>query len=132
MTSSTSLTKFNMPVKKGSTAIPVHSRKMANSSAVIASKCKLLIGVVQSMLRYGGSIWPKALGTNRNVKRLERTHRIMSSRVPCIYRTVSKEAVCFIAGMTLIGFFIKEVVQCFNQRGFRGVRHVITDQMCVG
>lgn len=69
------------------------SRMMSNSSAVIASNRKLLAGVVQSILRYGGSIWSKVLSTIRNLRRLESTHRIMCLRIASAYRTISKEAV---------------------------------------
>lgn len=114
--------------KRASTAIAALSRMMSNSSAVIASKRKLLASVALSILRYGGPIWSKALRTNRNLKRLESTYRIMCLRVASAYRTVSKEAVCIIAGMTPIGLIIKEDVQCFNQRGTRGVRDTCKEE----
>ena len=75
-----------------------------------------------SILRYGGPAWAKALRTKSYLDKLESTHRLISLRVASAYRTVSYDAICVIASMMPIGNIIKEDVECFEQRGERGIR----------
>lgn len=110
--------------KKASTAIQALSRMMSNSSAVCASKRRLLAGVATSILRYGGPAWSSALYIDRNLQKLESTYRLMCLRVASAYRTVSKDAVCVIAGMMPIGIIIKEDDECFDLRGTNGARNL--------
>lgn len=111
--------------KKASMAISALSRMMSNSSAVYASKRKLLASVAVSILRYGGPAWASALGTDCHRGKLESTHRLMCLRVASAYRTVSRDAVCVIASMMPIGIVVMEDVECFDQRGTSGVRRTI-------
>lgn len=108
--------------KRASTAIVALSRMMSNSSAVYASKRKLLAGVALSILRYGSPAWGTALSTDSYRGKLESTYRLMCLRVASAYRTVSYDAVCVISGMMPIGIVIGEDAECFDMRGTRGIR----------
>jgi RNA binding protein fox-1 len=110
--------------KRASMAIMALSKIMSNSSAIVSSKRKLLTAVAVSILRYGAAAWSKALVVNRNVKRLESTHRLMCLRVVSAYRTVSKDAVCVLAGMMPIALVVAEDEECFERRGIRGARRI--------
>lgn len=108
--------------KRASMAIGALSRIMSNSSAISSSKRKLLASVAVSILRYGAAAWSSAMAVKRNVKRLESTHRLMCLRVASAYRTVSKDAICVLAGMMPIALVVAEDVECFELRGTRGAR----------
>lgn len=108
--------------KRASTAIVALSRMMSNSSAVYASKRKLLASVASSILRYGGPAWGTALSTDSYRSKLESTYRLMCLRVASAYRTVSHDALCVITGMMPIGILIMEDIECFEMRGTRGIR----------
>ena len=110
--------------KRASAAVVALSRMMSNSSAVSASKRKLLAGVATSILRYGGPAWSSALGTASYRGKLESTYRLMCLRVASAYRTVSHDAVCVVAGMMPIGIIIKEDVDCHDLRGASGARKI--------
>lgn len=94
--------------KRASTAIAALSRMMSNSSAVYASKRKLLASVATSILRYGGPAWGTALSTKCYRRKLESTYRLMCLRVASAYRTVSHDALCVITGMVPISILISE------------------------
>ena len=108
--------------KRASSAIAALSRMMSNSSAVYGSKRRLLASVVSSILRYGGPVWSRALGTNSYRGKLESTYRLMCLRVASAYRTVSYDAICVLSGMMPISIAIKEDRECFDQRDTRGIR----------
>lgn len=108
--------------KRASVAVMALSRMMSNSSAVVSSKRKLLASVAVSILRYGAAAWSNALKLQRNVDRLESVHRLMCLRVASAYRTVSKDAVCVLAGMMPIALVLAEDVECYDERGTRGAR----------
>ena len=108
--------------RRASVAIASLSRMMANSSAVCASKRRLLANVATSILRYGGPAWVTALRTESYLGRLESTYRVMCLRVASAYRTVSHEAVCVVAGMMPIRLILREDAECYNLRGNSGVR----------
>ncbi|EDW87005.2 uncharacterized protein Dwil_GK21198, partial [Drosophila willistoni] len=108
--------------KRASTAIVALSRMMSNSSAVYASKRKLLASVASSILRYGGPAWGTALSTKSYRSKLESTYRLMCLRVASAYRTVSHDSLCVITGMVPIGILIMEDIECFEMRGTRGIR----------
>ncbi|XP_055522533.1 uncharacterized protein LOC129716720 [Wyeomyia smithii] len=108
--------------KKAATTIAALSRMMSNSSAVFSSRRKLLASVATSILRYGGPVWSEALGTSSYRDKLESTYRLMCLRVACVYRTVSYEAICVLAGMMPISIIVKEDEECFDQRDTRGIR----------
>ncbi|XP_062537990.1 uncharacterized protein LOC134206304 [Armigeres subalbatus] len=66
--------------RKASTAIAALSRMMSNSSGVRSSRRRLLAGVAVSILRNSGPAWASALGVDRNLQKLESTHRLMCLR----------------------------------------------------
>lgn len=110
--------------KRASMAIAALSKIMSNSSAIVSSKRRLLATVAVSILRYGAAAWSSALVAKRNVERLESTHRLMALRVISAYRTVSKDAVCVLAGMMPIALVVSEDEECFASRGTRGARRI--------
>jgi hypothetical protein len=95
---------------------------MSNSSAISASKRRFLAGVTSSILRYGGPAWSAALTIQCHRTKLESAYRLICLRVARAYRTVSKEAVCVIAGMMPIAITINEDVECYNHRGTQHTR----------
>lgn len=114
--------------KRASTAIAALSRMMSNSSAVYASKRKLLASIATSILRYGGPALGTALSTKYRWKQQESTYRLMCLRVASAYRTVSHDALCVITGMVPISILISEDMECFEMRGTRGIRR--TARIC--
>lgn len=111
--------------EKAAKAINAISRIMPNNLGPSSSKRRLLATVSTSVLRYGGPAWIAALDTQRNLRKLNSTFRLMAMRVASSYRTISSEAVCVIAGMIPIGITLVEDSECYRQREIRGVRKVM-------
>jgi hypothetical protein len=115
----------NYACGRANAATAALTRIMSNSSAISASKRRLLAGVTSSILRYGGPAWSEALNIQCHRTKLERAYRLICLRVARAYRTVSKEAVCVIAGMMPITIIIREDAECYQQRRTQHARREV-------
>lgn len=113
----------NYACEKASRAVASLTRMMANNSAVVSSKRRLIASVVSSILRYGGPNWGSAIGLFRgNLQKMSSIYRLMCLRVASAYRTVSAEAACVIANMIPIGLLVLEDTHCYLHKGASGIR----------
>ena len=59
-------------------------------------------------------MWTKALDTGSYKRRLERVQRLINIKIAKAYRTVSKEALCVLTGLTSITIEIEEAPQLYH------------------
>ena len=71
-------------------------------------------GGIQPLLLYGAPVWTKALDIASNKRRLERVQRLINIKIAKAYRTVSKEALCVLTGLTPITIKIEEASQLYH------------------
>ena len=84
------------------------SRLMENIGGSLASKRKLLMSVIHSILLYGIEIWADSLKTEHRKKQLAAVQRIGAVRVASAYRTESEPAILVISSIIPIEFLAYE------------------------
>jgi hypothetical protein len=98
---------------KGVTAL---SRLMANTSGPRASKRRLLMAAVQSVLLYGAEVWADSMHKQMYRKRLLQVQRRSALRVASGYRTVSEAAILVIAGCIPIHLVAQERKAIYHRK----------------
>ncbi|CAB0007882.1 unnamed protein product [Nesidiocoris tenuis] len=98
------------------------SRLMANTRGPRASRRRVLMSVVHSILLYGVEVWADSLSIAYHRKRLAAVQRRCALRVACAYRTVSHEAVMVVAGAIPIHLLAKERKEVYQKKGQPGTR----------
>jgi hypothetical protein len=92
------------------------SRLMANTSGPKASKRKVLMSVVTSILLYGSEIWAVAMEKDCHRKRVLSVQRRGALRISSAYRTVSGPAVLVIAGVIPIDLHAMERKRIYERK----------------
>lgn len=94
--------------EKAENVVKVLARLMSNVGGPRAIKRKLLMATTNSILLYGAEIWAEVLEKQNCIKKTEKVQRVGALRIACAYRTVSKEAILVIAGVTPISLLAQE------------------------
>jgi hypothetical protein len=59
-------------------------------------------------MTYGSTVWEEAVSKTGNLVKLQRVQRLINIKIAKVYRTVSFEASCVLAGVPPIGIVIEE------------------------
>lgn len=110
---------------KGVTAL---SRLMANTTGPRASKRRLLMSAVQSVLLYGAEVWADSLKKEIYRKRLAQVQRRAAMRVAAAYRTVSEAAVLVIAGCIPVELLAAERKSIYDKKAENGGARARADE----
>jgi len=71
-------------------------------------------GALIPLLTYGAPIWEEAIAKQKNLCMLQRVQRMINIKVVKVYRTISFEALCIMAGVPPIGIVIEEKVRLYK------------------
>jgi hypothetical protein len=71
-------------------------------------------GALIPMLTYGAPVWDEAVVKQRNLHVLQRVQRIINTKIAKVYRTISFEASCKMAGVPPIGIVIEEKARLYK------------------
>lgn len=100
--------QIRLAADKAAMSVATLSRLMANIGGPAASKRRLLMSTVQSILLYGAEVWADALRRHMYRRRLVQVQRTAALRVASAYRTVSEPAVMVIAGVIPVTLLARE------------------------
>jgi hypothetical protein len=70
-------------------------------------------GGILALLLYGAPVWKNAINKASYKPKLIRVQRLINIRIAKSYRTVSKEALCILTGLTPITIKIEETLQFY-------------------
>lgn len=102
--------------KKAENVVKALSRLMTNIGGPRSMKRRLLMSTTNSILLYGAEIWAEVMQKENYLKKPERVQRTSALRIACAYRTVSKEAILVIAGVTPISLLARERQHIYQLR----------------
>lgn len=104
------------------------ARLMRNHSGPKGKKRRLLVAVVNSILRYAAPIWHEGTETREIQRLLERCHKKVVVGAAFAFRTISYEAAAAIAGVIPICRLVQEDARCY-QRQFGGATGLSAKQI---
>jgi len=64
--------------------------------------------------KYGAPVWDEAVVKQRNLSMLQRVQRLINIKIVKVYRTISFEASCMMAGVPPIGIVIEEKARLYK------------------
>ena len=70
-------------------------------------------GAVVPILTYGAPIWVEAIRKNKNLAKYKRIQRLLNIKIAKVYRTISYDATCSIAGIRPIKITLEQKVQTY-------------------
>lgn len=108
--------QINHTATKAGKVTAALSRLMANIGGPTASRRKLLLATVQSVLLYGSEVWADSLKAEYRRKALSAVQRTAALRAASAYRTVSAAAVFVISSTIPIDLLAAERKKNFEQR----------------
>jgi ribonuclease HI len=73
-------------------------------------------GALILILTYGAPVWEEAVAKHRNLHKLQRAQRLINIKIAKVYRTISFEASCLMAGVPPIGIVMAEKVQLYKRK----------------
>jgi len=71
-------------------------------------------GAIVPLQTYGATIWEKEIRNNRNLTKYKRVKRLTNIKIAKVYRTVSYEVSCVIAGLRQLQITIEQPVQTYT------------------
>jgi hypothetical protein len=75
-------------------------------------------GALIPILTYGAPVWEEAAGKHRNLCKLQRVQRLINIKIAKVYRTISYDASCLMAGVPPIAIVIVEKAQLYKRKHY--------------
>lgn len=89
---------------------------MRRHSGPKCKKRRLLVSVVNSILRYGAPVWHEGVETREEQRLLERVQKRVVVGASFAFRTISFDAAAVIAGTVPIALLVKEDARFYHRR----------------
>lgn len=102
--------------KKAVSAFQSLNRIISNRRPPRSSIKRILVSVVENIIRYGAPVWQESLRFGSYQAILQRAHKPAVNKVACAFSNVSYDAACVIAGVVPIHLVIREDARCYEQR----------------
>ena len=73
-------------------------------------------GAIMPVLLYGAPVWEQALRKEKNIRKYQRTQRLINNKIAKAYRTLSYEASCIVAGVEPIKIIVEEKTNIYKAK----------------
>jgi len=85
-------------------------------------------GALVPLMTYGAPVWEEAVTKQRYLRKMQSVHRLIHIKMAKVYRTISFEASCLMAGVPPIGIVIAGQVQLYKRK--HGIESVNSSAIC--